>query len=205
MAKSLRTVIILEDELDIAELMSQLISSYGAAPLVCRDRDAVAAALDTHDVALALLDIMLPSVDGRSIAQFLREQNVKFPVYFMTGIKPSHIGDRYSALADGILRKPFSINELRSILDRALATAGGSSMKREVLELMAAVASEQEDIRRQQTQLIALTVEGGAGKQPDSRSRADLWQEFGMSLEASLSRQAARLEEIRRLLEQIDG
>jgi len=196
-----KAVILLEDEEDIADLLAQLISAAGALPVVCRDQESVLRAIDDHDVVLALLDIMLPEVDGREVAAALRAKKVTFPIYFMTGIKAKSIGNNYHALADGVLYKPFSLQELRDLLARFLSAAAAPAAddNRKILELMAVIASEQEDIRRHQKQLMLLLKTPAA----DSAAAAEMWQEFGMSLEASLNRQAAHLAEMRQMLERL--
>ena len=63
---------------------------------------------------------------------------------------------------------------------------------------MAAIATEQENIRRQKARLMGLI---SSLPEAESKSLADQFKEFGMGLEASLARFASRLGEIRELLE----
>ncbi len=198
-------VIILEDDSDIAGLLAQLISSYGATPMVCEDQAAVFRAAAGSAVGLAILDIMLPGADGRNVASGLREKGHKFPIYFMTGVRERDIGEEYRALADGILRKPFSFPELRAFLDNALQRREEDGpepdAKQTLLELMAAVASEQENIRRQQAQLMGLIGSLESQLQEESQAISEQFTAFFMGLESSLTRFSSRLETIREILD----
>lgn len=202
-----RKVIILEDDDDISALFCQLLSSYGAEPILCQNQQTALAAADDPAVAMALLDIMLPDTDGRNVAASLREKNVDFPVYFMTGIRESSIGEQHLSLARGVLKKPFAIKELRAILDRELTQSSepdrSAGLDREMLELMTSVATEQESLRRQQRQLQGLmhTVEEHLTSDASTSAR-EQFREFCMGLEAALCRIDERLGQIRALLKE---
>ncbi len=199
-----KTVIILEDDTDISDLLAQLISSCDAVPVICRNSEAVMNAVDKHDIALALLDIMLPDTDGREVLRQLKDRNIQFPVYLMTGINTSSIGEEYCKLAHGILKKPFSIEQLRTLLASTLMQEQkdyGSIFHRRILELMATVATEQENVRRQQTRLMGLI----RSSSNESTALAEQFKEFSMTLEASLARFASRLEEMRDLLDKAEA
>ncbi|MBN2713368.1 MAG: response regulator [Planctomycetes bacterium] len=198
-------VIILEDDEDISELFAQLLTSYGAIPILCRSGDEVTKAAANPNVALALLDIMLPETDGRDVAVELRKLRPDMPLYFMTGIRASSIGEQYRSMVTGVLHKPFSIKDLRVILDQNLKIEDSvdpkDSAARKVLELMTSVATERENIRRQQSHLLGLigNVESKLGT--ESLTVKEEFREFTMGLEASLSRFSERLEQIQELLD----
>ncbi len=198
-----KTVIILENEEDIAQLLSQLISSYGATPVVCMDEESLLEIVEKQDVALALLDIMLPKTDGRHVAAALRARNVKFPIYYMTGIALESVSPEHMALADGVLRKPYTISELRSLLDAVLkGDAERDSdciVERKVIEMMAIVATEQEDIRRKQASLLNL-VRNLEAHDPQVVVLAEQLHGFSMGLEACMSRLSVQLKEIQKIL-----
>lgn len=66
---------------------------------------------NTYD--LAILDVMLPSMDGYDLAQRIRKQNAQIPILFLTA--KSLKEDRIHGLAiggDDYITKPFSIEEL---------------------------------------------------------------------------------------------
>lgn len=75
-------------------------------------RDGLCMAQD-HDYDAAILDIMLPSLDGLSILKQLREEGDDTPIMFLTA--RDGIGQRVDGLrsgADDYLVKPFALEEL---------------------------------------------------------------------------------------------
>lgn len=198
-----KTVIILENETDIAQLLAQLIRSYGANPVICTDEESLMTAVSEEDVALALLDIMLPKTDGRNVAAALRQRNVAFPIYYMTGIALECILPEHMALADGVLRKPYTISELRCLLDSVLKTPTEASpeaqAQRKVIEMMTIVATEQEDIRRKQASLLNL-IRSLETQDPTVITLGEQLHAFSMGLEACMARLSKQLQEVREML-----
>ncbi len=202
-----KSVIVLEDEVDIGELMAQLLTSYGVRPVVCRDRrSALAAIAEDQEVALALLDIMLPGSDGRDVAAEMRARGAKFPIYYVTGVSDLAITPEHLSHVNGLFRKPFSISELRDVLDQILhgePLSEEQAVKRQLLEIMAAVATEKENLRRQQARLAGLLVGPMIAKVAPELTEGV--REFGMSLEATLARIGHQLEQVRGVIEKLQS
>ena len=77
------------------------------------DGRAVLNALDSLTYDLAIIDVMLPQVDGFTIAQKIRSSNVEVPILFLTA--KSLKEDRLKGFelgADDYITKPYSIEEL---------------------------------------------------------------------------------------------
>jgi len=187
-----KTVLVVEDNRDIAELLGQLLRAYNCEVLTAESMSGVEEAVGRHQVDLLLLDILLPEEadDGRKIAKRLREAGHKFPIYFLTGLRPPDVGKEYLGLVDGFLGKPFSLRELRELLNATLgrpACAEGSGPAFDLMGALAAMATEQEEIRRQQARLanFMTILQGGAGGGPPMTAE----------LLASLAEDSARYEE----------
>ena len=81
------------------------------------------AALNQHLPAVALLDIMLPGLDGYALLECLRPQGV--PVIFITA--KSAVKDRVQGLrlgADDYITKPFAAEELVARMETVLRRTG---------------------------------------------------------------------------------
>jgi DNA-binding response OmpR family regulator len=168
-----KTVLVVEDNRDITQLLGQLLRAYGFRVLTAQRPEEVEEIVVRSKVDLLLLDILLPeeAEDGRRIAQKLRQQGQSFPIYFMTGLRPPDVGKEYLGLVDGFLRKPFSLKDLRKVLSEALGSEVASaeetpSPARDLAGMMASIATEQEEIRRQQARLASFMtiLQGGEGK-----------------------------------------
>ena len=127
-------LLIVEDEAKTAAYLRKGLQEHGFLPDVVSDgRDALQMAKSgTYD--LAILDIMLPGMDGWSVLRDLRSSGSLLPVLLLTSL--DSIPDRVRGLemgADDYLVKPFAFSELlarvRTILRR------GSSRQPEELSV----------------------------------------------------------------------
>ncbi len=129
-------ILIVEDEKDLAEGICENLEDEGHTAFIEGDgKDALARLLD-EEFDLAILDVMLPGMDGFAICRKLRENGCDTPVLFLTA--KGGPDDRVRGLAaggDDYLAKPFHLPELllrvEAVLRRRLWPADA---KEEVLE-----------------------------------------------------------------------
>lgn len=106
-------VLVVEDEVRLADTLRDLLEMDGCAADVCHDGEA---GLDNalsgiYDVVV--LDGMLPRMDGLTVLRRLRESNCAVPVLMLTA--RSEVADKVEGLdrgADYYLTKPFDPKEL---------------------------------------------------------------------------------------------
>lgn len=106
-------VLVIEDNVDMAELVAMHLRDIDVEPVLCHDGDRGLALARAEKFDLLILDLMLPGKDGIEICQSLRKQNNYTPILMLTA-KSSEL-DRVLGLeigADDYLTKPFSIREL---------------------------------------------------------------------------------------------
>lgn len=108
-----QTILIIEDDKDIAHLVRLHLQDLGYAAHLAHDgATGLAAALD-QSFDLIILDLMLPGMSGLEICRQIRAAKAYMPIMMLTA-KSSEI-DRVLGLelgADDYLVKPFSIQEL---------------------------------------------------------------------------------------------
>jgi DNA-binding NtrC family response regulator len=86
---------------------------------------------------LVLLDVILPGTDGLAILETLRSESKLTPVIMLTGTKSVKTAvDAMKLGAADYLSKPFDVEELRIVVDRAL---NSQALEREVRQLRAQV------------------------------------------------------------------
>src|SRR6185295_9792060 len=86
---------------------------------------------------LVLLDVILPGTDGLSVLQTLRAEDRTAPVIMLTGTKSVKTAvDAMKFGAADYLSKPFDVEELRIVVERALSD---QELQREVKQLRAQV------------------------------------------------------------------
>lgn len=133
-------ILIVDDEEDIAELVSYNLSREGFTCLKAHDGKAALSKLKLERPDLLILDLMLPGMNGLDICKALRAdpQTVALPVIMLTA-KNDEI-DKIIGLeigADDYMTKPFSVKELiarvRSLLRRV--QDGGMHAAKNVCQL----------------------------------------------------------------------
>jgi two-component system OmpR family response regulator len=104
----LPTVLVADDSRPFAEMLRATLEDAGYEVVTAYSGLAAVAAVQKHDVALAVLDVLMPGMSGDAVAQRLRQVDPDLPVLLMTG------ADRSFAAAAGVpvLRKPFPHDEL---------------------------------------------------------------------------------------------
>jgi len=116
-------ILIIEDEVKIADYLAKGLNESGYSTAIARNGVEALSSLQQQKFDLALLDVMLPDLDGWQVLQTLRTFS-QIPVLMLTA--RDHVLDRVKGLelgADDYLGKPFSYIELlariKSILRRA--------------------------------------------------------------------------------------
>jgi len=200
-AMAKRYVLVVEDNPDICALLGRLLAAYDAEAIVARSSKEAIEKMKAFPVHLALVDVILEgmSEDGIAIARNLREEGLRSPLYIMSCLKTDELPSDIDGIADGFLEKPFTLSDIKSTLQKHLGTAtalGKGTVLQDVLGLMTSVATEQEEIRRQQGRLANFLMllqkpDGAGGTQVDS-------------FRTSIARYEAGLERIQRTLEDVE-
>jgi len=123
------TVLVVDDDPEIRQLLSQFLASAGLCPLLATGGGDMRAQFQQHRVDLVVLDVMLAQEDGLDLLRWLRE-HTRAPVIMVTAL--SSPIDRVVGLemgADDYVSKPFEPRELlariRAVLRRAPVRPAG--------------------------------------------------------------------------------
>jgi two-component system copper resistance phosphate regulon response regulator CusR len=126
-------ILIVEDEPKIGDYLRQGLTEVGFVVDLARDGlDGLHLAL-TEAYDLAILDVMLPGIDGWQVLQGIRRAGKNMPVLFLTA--RDSVDDRVKGLelgADDYLVKPFAFSELLARV-RTLLRRGGMAKEPEFL------------------------------------------------------------------------
>lgn len=105
-------ILIADDEAEIADLIELHLVKEGYRCLKAADGQEALAMIRTHSVDLAILDIMMPKIDGYELTRLIREQ-YHLPIIFLSA-KATDL-DKITGLvrgADDYMTKPFNPMEL---------------------------------------------------------------------------------------------
>ena len=106
-------ILVAEDDLETAEYIRAGLGEIGHNVLLAADGIEAMHLLSTEQVDIAILDRMLPRLDGVSIVRRARAAGIDVPVLLLTAL--GRIEDRVSGLkagSDDYLVKPFAFSEL---------------------------------------------------------------------------------------------
>lgn len=123
-------ILIVDDETDIRELISDILSDEGYRVLTAADAAAADSAYREHQPDLVLLDIWMPDSDGISLLQQWQQRAaLSCPVVMMSGhgnIETAVQATRLGAL--DFIEKPVALNKLLVMVERALQTQPASQV-----------------------------------------------------------------------------
>ena len=118
-----RPILVVDDDAKIVRLVRTYLERDGFTVVTAADGVAALDAIARHQPRLAVLDLMLPELDGRAVIRALRSQGLATPILVLSA--RGALADRIRGLEDGAddyLPKPFSPAELvlrvKSILRR---------------------------------------------------------------------------------------
>ena len=142
------TILVVDDEAEVREVLVEYFAAQGYATLGAEDSSAARASAAARGIDLALVDVHMPGEDGLSLARHLRERYPGIAIVMLTSA--SAVVERVVGLemgADDYIAKPFDPRELlarvKSVLRRTspagCADLGGGRVRigRCVLDLAA--------------------------------------------------------------------
>lgn len=131
-----KTILVVDDEKNIADILSFNLTKEGYDVLTAYDGERALALYDETSPDLILLDVMLPKMNGFDICTRIRETDYKTPIIMLTA--RSEDSERILGLelgADDYITKPFV---MREVLLRVKANIRRTVQERQPEELTAA-------------------------------------------------------------------
>ena len=118
--------LIIEDDVETAGFLAKGLGEQGfVVDVATTGRDGLVQAVST-DYDVAVVDRMLPGIDGLAIVESMRRAGRTTPVLFLSA--KGEVADRVAGLesgADDYLVKPFAFSELRARIDALLRRRAG--------------------------------------------------------------------------------
>ena len=106
-------ILLCEDEESLGMLVREYLQAKGYDAELCLDGEAGYKAFVKGEYDMCLLDVMMPKMDGFTLARELRMINAEVPIMFLTAKNlKDDILEGFKLGADDYLTKPFSMDEL---------------------------------------------------------------------------------------------
>jgi len=106
-------VLLAEDELALAHIVRESLEKRNFKVILCPDGETALKKYEKFAPDIIILDIMMPEMDGFTVARKIREKDRKTPIIFLTA--RSQVKDVIAGFelgANDYLKKPFSVEEL---------------------------------------------------------------------------------------------
>ena len=110
-----RCILVVDDSPDIRRVVARALTDARYAVLEAEDGPRALQILEREgvDIDLVLTDIKMPRVDGVELGRRIADRKWQVPVIYMSG-------STGEGLVAPLLRKPFSMDTLMGVLERAL-------------------------------------------------------------------------------------
>ena len=119
--KYIANILVADDEYDFRLILESFLTSQGHNVTTAEDGAAAINKLQEKTFDLVLLDIRMPRVDGIEVLQFIKQQYIDTQVIILTAVNDVRLAVECMSLgAFHFLTKPYSVDELHSLVDRAI-------------------------------------------------------------------------------------
>lgn len=117
-------ILIAEDDKNTRKLMEAVLKCNGFNPIPASSGEEALKLLDRHHIDLAVLDIMMPGMDGYELTRHLRSMDYNLPILMVTAkVLPEDKRKGFMAGTDDYMTKPVDEEEMvlriRALLRRA--------------------------------------------------------------------------------------
>ncbi len=169
---STKTVLIVDDEPDIRQLLDITLSRMGLETRTAADLSEARAALDLGDTDLCLTDMKLPDGNGISLVEHIQQHYSDTPVAMITA--HGSVETAITALKAGafdFISKPIELERLRSLVVNALKLEPGGQAAEAQDTTLIGETPEIADLRAQVNKLarsqapVYISGESGSGKE----------------------------------------
>jgi two-component system cell cycle sensor histidine kinase/response regulator CckA len=120
-AASQRTVLIVDDEPNTAEIVSRITQNAGFRVKTTTSPEGALKIAESEPFDLIISDIEMPGLRGPALLRELKQRGVKCPVLFISGeLTPDNLDDSLNVARAMFLPKPFTPNELTEAIWEAM-------------------------------------------------------------------------------------
>jgi DNA-binding response OmpR family regulator len=130
-------ILLAEDDHNLGTLLNEYLKAKNYDTTLATDGIEAWEIFSNGEFDLCLLDIMMPRIDGITLAKRIREADTNMPIIFLTAKNlEKDILEGFSAGADDYITKPFSMDELLYRIEAIIRrTRGSRSNEAETYEI----------------------------------------------------------------------
>jgi DNA-binding response OmpR family regulator len=119
------SILLAEDDVNLGHLLQTFLKSKGFNVSLAQNGKIAFEKFNNGSFQFCILDVMMPEMDGITLAKEIREIDKKIPILFLTAksMKEDKL-EGFSAGADDYLTKPFAMEELLARITAILRRSG---------------------------------------------------------------------------------
>jgi DNA-binding response OmpR family regulator len=124
MSSNQKTIVVVEDEQDAAEMFAEMMRVSGFQVLKAAGSNSAMSIINKEVPAAVILDIMLPGISGLEVLRYMRREPklAKIPVVVVSAkCTPSDIQTGMDAGASVYLTKPVGYLDLKAAVEKVLS------------------------------------------------------------------------------------
>jgi two-component system, OmpR family, response regulator len=131
-------ILLAEDDFNLGSLLSNYLIAKGFDTYLCDDGKQALETFVQDKFSLCILDIMMPEMDGLTLAKEIRSKSPDIPIIFLTAKNQKEdIIEGFISGADDYITKPFSMEELIYRIEAILRrTTGNTNVQGEEVYLI---------------------------------------------------------------------
>lgn len=115
-----KNILVVDDEIKILQVIESLLCSRGYHVFTAENGATALAIFDKENIALVVLDLMLPDMSGEEICSIIRRQS-RVPIIMLTAkVEEKDMLEGLQIGADDYITKPFSLLELNARIEAVL-------------------------------------------------------------------------------------
>ena len=162
------TILLCEDDENLGMLLREYLNAKGYNAELYPDGEAGYKAYVKNKYDLCVLDVMMPKMDGFTLAQEIRKVNTETPIVFLTAkTLKEDVLEGFKIGADDYLTKPFSMEELTFRIEAILRRVRGKKSKESTVykigrfsfdtqKQLLSIDGKQEKLTTKESELLAL-------------------------------------------------
>lgn len=113
-------ILVAEDEADLREILKVTLEQEGYRAILASDGDEAIKKIEEKSFQMALIDMKMPGVNGKELVSKIKQINPRVPIVIVTGSPDFKEEMSLKKQTYEYIYKPFKLNELVKIIERAL-------------------------------------------------------------------------------------
>jgi len=156
-------IMVVDDDQTLLKFFKIHLNKFFSKVVVVKSANEASEVLKTKTIDLVLSDIRMPRTDGLQLLKRIRNFDASIPVFLISGeFVDEEKQEKIDNLADGFLRKPFTVDEIQDFINLGLK-------KRKMLLELSALVSDNKTL----LDLLRGKASTSRLKKPDLIERAD--------------------------------